>query len=86
MNKNDIVQLKIEKFKTLNRTLGYCENIPVFLKGGMPGQIVEAEIKRKRSNVCEADLINVVAPADYERVTNCASHNICNGCAYLSMP
>lgn len=62
MNKNDIVPLKIEKFKTLNRTLGYCDNIPVFVKGGMPGQTAEVKIKRKRSNVCEADLINVLSP------------------------
>ncbi len=86
MNKNDIVPLKIEKFKTLNRTLGYYENIPVFVKGGMPGQTAEVKIKRKRSNICEADLINVLTPADYERIPSCASHNICNGCAYLSMP
>lgn len=86
MNKNDIVQVKIEKFKTLNRTFGYCEDIPVFIKGGMPGQTADVKIKRKRNNVCEADFIKVISPAEYERQTDCGSFYTCGGCAFLSMP
>jgi len=86
MKKNDIVKLKIDRFKTLNRTVAYENEMPVFIKGGMPGQSIEAKIKRKRNNICEAELYGIICPADYETKTSCESYNICGGCSFLSMP
>jgi 23S rRNA (uracil-5-)-methyltransferase RumA len=86
MKRNDIIQIKLNKFKTLNRTTGYFEEMPIFVKGGMPGQTADVIIKRKRNNVCEANFLKLVSPAWYEKKVSCSSYGLCGGCTFLSMP
>ncbi len=86
MKKYDRIPIKILSFKTLNRTLGYYENTPVFINGGMPGQTVEVVIKRKRRSVSEASLQQLLIAADYETEVDCPVYGQCGGCAFLSMP
>jgi 23S rRNA (uracil1939-C5)-methyltransferase len=86
MKKNDRISIKIDSFKTLNRTLGYYENTPVFISGGMPGQRAEVLIKRKRQSVCEAAFVKLLEAADYEIPVSCPVYGQCGGCSFLSMP
>ena len=86
MKRNDIIQIKLNKFKTLNRTVGYYEETPIFVKGGMPGQTADVIIQRKRNNVCEANFLKLVSPAWYENEVSCPSYQLCGGCTFLSMP
>lgn len=86
MKRKDIINLKLNKFKTLNRTVGYYEDIPVFVKGGMPGQTADVLIQRKRSNTCEANFLKLTSPAWYETNVSCPVYNLCGGCTFLSMP
>ena len=86
MKKNELIPLKLEAFKTLNRTYGHYEHIPIYVKGGMPGQTVSAQIKRVRGNACEAIIKETICPADYETAPPCPQFGHCGGCAFLTMP
>ncbi|WP_073341852.1 23S rRNA (uracil(1939)-C(5))-methyltransferase RlmD [Caldanaerobius fijiensis] len=65
--------------------IGYFEDFKVKIKGAVTGQKVRAIIKKIRGNVIEADAVEIVKRAAYEREGICSSFGACGGCTYLNM-
>ena len=51
MKKGNIVDLNIEKLSYGGLGLAHHENMVIFVKGGIPGQLVKSKIYKKRKNI-----------------------------------
>ena len=52
----------------------------IFLKGAIPGEIVDVEIEERKRNYSVARVINVIEPSEFRIVPQCKVFGICGGC------
>lgn len=58
---------------------------PVRFKGGIPGQRIMVEMKRKKAGAYEARILETTRKAEIERRVPCKPFGICGGCAYQTL-
>lgn len=61
------------------------EENTVTVKGVIPGQTIEARVKKVHGGKGEGMLLNVVKPADNEIVPTCPHFGECGGCSYRNL-
>jgi 23S rRNA (uracil1939-C5)-methyltransferase len=52
----------------------------IFLKGAIPGELVDVEIEERKRNYSVARVINVIEPSEFRTVPQCRVFGICGGC------
>lgn len=86
MKKKDIISVKIEDVRFPNKAYGFVEGEKVVVKNTVPGQVVQAQVFKKRSGAAEARLLFVEEHSPLERKEGMCSHyNLCGGCTYQVM-
>ncbi len=65
--------------------LGRHENQVVFVAGGVPGDVVEVEVFRKKKNYLEARLLSIVEPSVNRETPFCKHFGVCGGCKWQNM-
>lgn len=86
MKKKDEIILTIEDVNFPNKAYGYFEGEKVVVKNAVPGQKVRAQVFKKKPNLVEARLQEVVEPSPLERTEGMCSHYpLCGGCTYQTM-
>lgn len=86
MKKKDIITVKIDGVRFPNKAYGFVDGEKVIVKNGVPGQIVSAQVIKKRGGNVEARLLEVTERSELERQEGCCSHyEICGGCTYQTM-
>lgn len=86
MKKKDIVTVPIEAVRFPNKAFGFTEGEKVIVKNALPGQVVSAQIIKKRSGHFEGRLLEVLQRSSCERKEGfCSHHEICGGCTYQTM-
>ncbi|MBS4960975.1 MAG: 23S rRNA (uracil(1939)-C(5))-methyltransferase RlmD [Clostridiales bacterium] len=85
MKKNEQIQLEIQDRNFPNKGLASYQGYKVVVKDTLPGQIVEAKIKKKKNGVVECSLQQIVKKADYEIDPGCSHYGTCGGCAYQTL-
>ena len=86
MRVNDLLKLNIQDLALGGKALARHDGCVVFVDRGLPGDLVEARITRKKSSYAEAKLVNVET-ASPERVEPRCSHvNVCGGCRMQELP
>lgn len=58
----------------------------VFIPHGIPGDIVDVQVKRKRSNYMEASVIRLVKPSNIRVTPKCSHFKVCGGCKWQDLP
>jgi len=82
VKKKDIVTLKIEYIRFPNKGYGFVEGEKVVVKNTIPGQIVSAQINKKRPSGIEGRLLEVVEKSPMEQEIGCSHFEFCGGCSY----
>ena len=64
MEKNKVIELRIEDMLDDGRAFGRCEGLAVFVSGGgVPGDLVRAEVIKQKKNSAEARVRVPVFPS-----------------------
>lgn len=52
----------------------------IFIKGAIPGEIVEVDIEEKKRSYSIARVVNIIEPSEYRDEPKCCVFGICGGC------
>lgn len=86
MKKKDIITIQIEDVVFPNKAYGFVDGEKVVVKNGVPGQIVQAQVIKKRSSGIEARQEAVLEKSPLERQDGICSHyTLCGGCTYQTL-
>ena len=86
MKKKDIITLEIQDVNFPNKAYGEFEGERVTVRDTVPGQKVQAQVFKKKPNLVEAKLLEVVERSPLERTEGMCSHyEFCGGCTYQTM-
>lgn len=77
-------EVKITDIEFPNKGIGIWEDKTVFVKNTIPGQIVLADVKKKRQKY-EGRLKEILKRADYEGEADCEHFELCGGCTYRTI-
>ena len=77
-------EIKITDIEFPNKGIGEWEGNKVTIKNTLPGQIVLADVKRKRRQF-EGRLRGIIQKADYETEPACPQFGLCGGCTYQNI-
>lgn len=61
------------------------EGLVIFCEGGVPGDIVDLNIYRKKNKLAEAKVIAIKKASEYRTKPECAHFGTCGGCKWQSM-
>ena len=81
MEKNQIVELKIEDMLNGGRAFGRCEGCAVFVSGGaVPGDTVKVKVTKANKSSAEASLCEIVDTSPDRIAAECPYAGSCGGC------
>ena len=84
--RGQIVDLTIKEHEFPHVGIAYTEEgYPIYIKGVFEGQKIRARISKKRRTYGEANLIEVVEKADFEKEAFCKDFGKCGGCTYQTI-
>ncbi|MCR5584118.1 MAG: 23S rRNA (uracil(1939)-C(5))-methyltransferase RlmD [Lachnospiraceae bacterium] len=80
MNKNEIVKVNITDLGTEGEGIGKVDGFTLFVKGGIPGDEIEARVLKVKKSFGYAKIENIVTPSPDRVETRCPVANKCGGC------
>ena len=80
--KGDIVELTLDKMANGGSAVGRLDGFVIFVRGGVPGDVVKARIFKKRRTHAEARLESVIHPSAHRISPTCAYAGYCGGCQW----
>ena len=93
IKKKDIVELEISDLAYGGKSVAKLDGLVVLIKGGstslttsgIPGDIVKAEIVKKKSNFAEAKILEIVKESDLRTKPVCSHFGVCGGCTWQDL-
>ncbi|MBM4166905.1 MAG: 23S rRNA (uracil(1939)-C(5))-methyltransferase RlmD [Ignavibacteria bacterium] len=82
MNRNDEFILSLTDISEEGKALGRHEGMVVFVKGGIPGDIIKARIFSVKKKFAEADVVEILSSSPYRLQPQCKSFGTCGGCSW----
>ena len=82
MNKNEIIELNIEKLTYGGEGLGRFEGMTVFAPDTVAGDHVKAEIISVKKNFANAVVTEIITPSEHRTKPFCPLANACGGCQW----
>lgn len=81
-----VAEIKITSLGAQGDGVGEHEGTPVFIPGGMPGDLVSAELTETRRNGINASVVDILEPSEDRVDPSCFVFGKCGGCQlqYLS--
>ena len=79
-NKNDVIQLKISTLGSEGEGIGKIDGFPFFVRGAIPGDVIEAGITKLKKNMAYARLIKIITPSEDRVEPQCKYFGKCGGC------
>ena len=67
------------------QSVARTEEYVIFIKGAVPGDVVDLQITRKKSKYREANVINVKERSEKRTEAVCAHFGVCGGCKWQNM-
>ncbi len=80
-NKN-IENLRIEKYAAEGKSIGYEEGKVVFVRGAIPGDVVDVRLSKNRKDYAEGNIIKLVEPSSQRIPAKCTYFGQCGGCQW----
>jgi 23S rRNA (uracil1939-C5)-methyltransferase len=77
-----LITIRPEKFVQGGLTLGHHEGQPVFVHGALPGELVQAGIRRVRTGHRFAAVSRILEPSPLRKPSDCSIFPQCGGCSY----
>lgn len=68
------------------KSLARVGDMVVFVPFTVPGDVVNLQIRRKKHNYYEAEVINFIKKSDLRTVPKCQHFGVCGGCKWQNLP
>ena len=81
MNKNDIIEIRIEDMLDDGRGFGRVDGLAVFVNGGVLGDIVHAKVTKIKKSTVEAEFLSISEPSTHRIEAECPYAAVCGGCS-----
>lgn len=85
LKKNDEIQLNITALTSEGSAIGRKDGMPIFVRGGVPGDVVTAHIIKAKKNYAVARLQQVLEPSPHRVESDCPVSAQCGGCAFRTV-
>ncbi|MDH3937435.1 MAG: TRAM domain-containing protein, partial [candidate division Zixibacteria bacterium] len=80
-----LVKLKIVDLAFDGKSVAHLDGKVVFLKGGLPGETVEAEIVQSRRRYDQALVHRIIEKSEYRKDARCSHFGQCGGCTWQDL-
>ncbi len=81
----DILELRIDTLAYGGQGVARDHDFVVFVRGAAPGDVVRAQITRRRQRHAEARLLEIIAPSPARVPAPCAHAETCGGCEWQTL-
>ncbi len=85
MKKGDDLEGTIEDLAVEGKSVARIEGCVVFVRGGVPGDVVRMRVRTVKKNFAEADLLSVVTPSPRRAEPRCMYFGTCGGCTWQNI-
>ena len=85
LKKNDEIQLNITALTSEGSAIGRKDGVPIFVRGGVPGDVVTTHIIKAKKNYAVARLQQVLEPSPHRVESDCPVSARCGGCAFRTV-
>lgn len=85
LKKNDEIQLNITALTSEGSAIGRKDGVPIFVRGGVPGDVVTAHIIKAKKNYAVARLQQLLEPSSHRVESDCPVSAQCGGCAFRTV-
>lgn len=85
IKKGDTVELEISDLAYGGTGVARLDGFVVLVYGGIPGDLVTAEITKKKSNFAEARILGVIKESDLRTEPKCSHFGLCGGCSWQNL-
>ncbi|MBI9012362.1 MAG: 23S rRNA (uracil(1939)-C(5))-methyltransferase RlmD [Clostridiales bacterium] len=85
MKRGQLIEFTIEDVRFPSKGIGTFEGRQIHVKNTLPGQVVEARVKKRRKEYVEAKLVRVVERSETEVESFCEHFGKCGGCAIQTL-
>lgn len=81
MEKNDIIELRIEDMLDDGRGFGRVDGLAVFVDGGVLGDVVHAKVTKVKKSTVEAKFLSISVSSEHRIDAECPYASECGGCS-----
>jgi 23S rRNA (uracil1939-C5)-methyltransferase len=85
VKKKDLVKLEISDLAYGGKSVAKLDGLVVLVRAGIPGDIVKAEITKKKSNFAEARILEIIKESDLRTKPACSHFGLCGGCSWQDL-
>jgi 23S rRNA (uracil1939-C5)-methyltransferase len=82
LRKGDIIELRIDGVAYGGQGVARSKGLVLFVRGGIPGDRVKAQVVRKKRNYAEARMTELLEPSPDRVEAPCPYHGYCGGCQW----
>lgn len=79
------VELKIEDMAFGGSGVARFEGLVCFVRGGVPGDVVRAAVRKKKRRHRECDILEILQPSPLRVKPRCAHFGACGGCSFQNI-
>ena len=85
IKKKDVLELEIIDLAFGGSSVAKVDGLVVLVRGGIPGDVVKAEITKKKSNFAEAKVIQIMKESELRTKPVCSHFGLCGGCSWQDL-
>jgi 23S rRNA (uracil1939-C5)-methyltransferase len=85
IKKKDIVELEISDLAYGGKSVAKVDGLVVLIKGGVPGDVVKAQITKKKTNYAEAQVLQIIKESELRTKPICSHFGLCGGCSWQDL-
>jgi 23S rRNA (uracil1939-C5)-methyltransferase len=85
IKKKDIVEMEISDLAYGGKSVAKLNGLVVLIRGGIPADIVKAEIVKKKSNFAEAKILEIIKESNLRTKPVCSHFGLCGGCSWQDL-
>ena len=79
-------EIEITDIAAEGNSLARVNDMVVFVPWAVPGDIVDLQVKKKKHNYCEAEIVRFHRKSDLRTEPFCSHFGICGGCKWQQLP
>ena len=83
--KRQITSLSLFDIAEDGKGVGRHEDLVIFVEKGIPGDVVDVELMRKKKNFAEAKITQLIQPSPHRTAPFCEHFGVCGGCKWQHM-
>ncbi len=85
VSKKDILELEIIDLAFGGSSVAKVNGLVILVRGGIPGDVVKAEITKKKSNFAEAKVLQIIKESELRTKPICSHFGLCGGCSWQDL-